>query len=75
MEAEAAASSGVTDVATSVLPEWRRVEIWRRDYLEHAGFPPDYADSLSRNPTVDVHVAAELVAGGCPVETAVSILT
>lgn len=51
-----------------------QVKEWRRWVLERAGYPGDYAEGLARNPDVDLHVAVELLANGCPLETAMLIL-
>lgn len=54
--------------------EAERVEDWRELVLLRAGYPADDAIQLSRCPDVDVHVAVDLLAHGCPLETALKIL-
>jgi hypothetical protein len=53
--------------------ETERVLDWRFDALERAGFNPVAALVLAES-GVDHHVAANLLANGCPHETALRIL-
>jgi hypothetical protein len=53
--------------------EHERVLDWRFDALEKAGFNPVAALVLAES-SVDHHVAANLLAGGCPHDTALRIL-
>ncbi len=53
--------------------EIERVERWRADALEKAGFDPISAVELARS-DVDLHHALALVESGCPPETALRIL-
>jgi hypothetical protein len=46
---------------------------WRYRVLREAGYDNDHAFILARAP-VDVHVAADLLARGCPERTALEIL-
>jgi hypothetical protein len=46
---------------------------WRYGFLRQAGYDRDDAFILARAP-VDVHVAADLLARGCPPRTALEIL-
>jgi len=46
--------------------ETDRVERWRADELERAGYAPDTAHILSLRPDVDLHVAVGLIERGCP---------
>jgi hypothetical protein len=55
--------------------EHERVELWRREELERAGFDAMTALELAANPEVDLHLAVELLARGCPAELAARILT
>jgi hypothetical protein len=61
--------SGVLDPAV----ELRRVRRWRRDRFYELGFPLADARKLAEAP-VDLGVARELIAAGCPPATAVRIL-
>ena len=63
----------VTDVWTTE-PEQERVERWRADALERAGYARDAAAELAARADVDLHHAIELVERGCPPETALRIL-
>jgi len=55
-------------------PEHERVERWRAEALERAGYAPDAAAELAVRTDVDLHRAIELVERGCPPETAARIL-
>lgn len=50
------------------------VEDWRRQVLEHAGFPAPLARDLAADGDVDLHDLLELVDRGCPPELAARIL-
>ena len=54
--------------------ETERVERWRADELERAGFAPDTAHILALRPDVDLHVAVGLIERGCPAALAAEIL-
>jgi hypothetical protein len=54
--------------------EGARVLGWRLVQLVHAGYDEDDAAALACRFDVDLHVAAALVARGCPPATAASIL-
>jgi len=54
--------------------ESERVERWRAEELERAGYDPESAAELAARNDVDLHRAVELLASGCPVELAVQIL-
>jgi len=47
---------------------------WRWRQLVHAGFPPELADALARDPSVDLHALLELTDRGCAPGIAVRIL-
>lgn len=51
------------------------VEQWRRKVLLEAGYPQEEAFLLAGRLDIDVHTACDLLAGGCPVWTAIRILT
>jgi hypothetical protein len=61
------------DVAAKVT-EFDPVRRWRLDQLRRAGYPLWDALVLSARSDVDVHRASRLLAGGCPVRTALRIL-
>ena len=50
------------------------VRSWRLERLIAAGYPRDAALALSERSDVDLHVAAQLLERGCPVDTALRIL-
>jgi len=54
--------------------EVERVERWRAQELERAGFEPDAAFELALRSDVDLHAAVALVERGCSPELALKIL-
>ena len=54
--------------------ELERVERWRTEELERAGFSPADAAKLAARHDVDLHRAVELVRRGCPHDVALRIL-
>ncbi len=54
--------------------EVERVERWRAEALERAGYAHADALELASRPDVDLHDAIDLLERGCPVELAVRIL-
>ena len=54
--------------------EFERVQAWRAEELERAGFERDAAARLAARADVDLHLAIDLVRQGCPHEVALSIL-
>ena len=54
--------------------EAERVERWRAEALENAGYDLTSALELAARPDVDLHHAVELVEAGCPPELALRIL-
>jgi hypothetical protein len=54
--------------------EIERIERWRTEELERAGYTKDAAAKLARRHDVDLHYAVELVARGCPHDLALKIL-
>lgn len=67
-------SSHMTAAETQDRTEIERVEGWRREELERAGYPPAAAAELAARTDVDLHRAIELVERGCPPELAHLIL-
>jgi ABC-type phosphate/phosphonate transport system substrate-binding protein len=61
-------------VEIEVRDEWQLVEAWRAEQLEMAGYGAQAAAELAIRHDVDLHVATELVARGCPAELALKIL-
>jgi hypothetical protein len=57
------------------ISEGERVQEWRREELERAGYPRDLAAELAERFDVDLHHAVSLVREqGCPPDIAASIL-
>ena len=54
--------------------ESAKVERWRAEALENAGYDLDSALQLAARPDVDLHRAIELLEVGCPPELALQIL-
>jgi hypothetical protein len=54
--------------------EQERVERWRSEALERAGYEPEAAAQLAARNDVDLHRAIGLLESGCPAETALRIL-
>ncbi len=54
--------------------EEQRIERWRSDELERAGYDPRSAAELARRHDVDLHWAVDLLKRGCPPDLALKIL-
>lgn len=54
--------------------EHSNVEKWRLHVLSEAGYPFGVAQRLAMTATVDLHIACELLKGGCAPELAAEIL-
>ncbi|MBA2331703.1 MAG: hypothetical protein H0V94_02800 [Actinobacteria bacterium] len=54
--------------------EPQRIERWRAEELERAGFEPSAAVVLAGRPDVDLHYAIDLLRAGCAPELALQIL-
>jgi len=57
------------------LDEPQMVLAWRAEALARAGYPAEEAFLLAERDDVDLHQAIYLLESGCPVGTAVRILT
>lgn len=51
-----------------------RIEQWRHDALERAGYDPESAFVLAASHDVDLHSAVNLLKRGCSVDLALQIL-
>jgi hypothetical protein len=51
-----------------------RIEQWRHEALERAGYDPESALVLAASHDVDLHQAVSLLARGCSVDLALQIL-
>jgi hypothetical protein len=54
--------------------ELDRVEEWRAEELERAGYPVLDAATLAARHDVDLHLATDLIRQGCPIPVALDIL-
>lgn len=55
-------------------PELDRIEQWRAEELERAGYAPAAAAELAARHDIDLHHAVDLVTAGCPHDIALRIL-
>jgi hypothetical protein len=63
-----------TAAETEIRDEIDQVVAWRAEQLELAGYGAAAAAELSARQDVDLHVAAELLSGGCAPDLALKIL-
>ena len=54
--------------------ESERIQRWRAEELERAGYDAVDAAELACRPDIDLHLATELLERGCPAATALRIL-
>ena len=54
--------------------ELERIEQWRAEELERAGYSVRDAARLAARHDIDLHLAADLIKSGCPHEVALQIL-
>ena len=59
---------------TDINFEVERVELWRLDTLERAGYDAESAAVLAASSEVDLHRAVSLLERGCGVDLALQIL-
>ena len=59
---------------TRAVTEQERIERWRAEELERAGYAPEAAAMLAGRHDVDLHFAVALVERGCEPELALRIL-
>ena len=62
------------ELETLYVSEVDRIEQWRHDELERAGYDPESALVLAASHDVDLHDAVSLLERGCTVELALQIL-
>jgi hypothetical protein len=62
------------EVQISEDTEAQRIVRWRQEELERAGYGVTEASQLAARSDVDLHVAVQLLAKGCPQDTALRIL-
>jgi hypothetical protein len=63
-----------TEVHLLEQTEIERIERWRAEELERAGFEPRAAGRLAVRHDVDLHFATQLLERGCPHDLALKIL-
>lgn len=64
----------VTDISIIEHSEIERIERWRAEELERAGYEPRAAGRLAVRHDVDLHAAVDLLERGCPSDLALKIL-
>ena len=64
----------VTEIQEAQETETERVERWRAEELERAGYELSAAAVLAASSDVDLHLAIELLERGCPQDVAMQIL-
>ena len=62
------------DVGLAEETETERIQRWRVEELERAGYDAHGAATLAARGDVDLHFAVDLLERGCPRETALRIL-
>jgi len=62
------------DLELHVDTEMDRIEAWRTEELERAGYNREQASALAARHDVDLHLAVDLLRRGCDPELAVNIL-
>ena len=63
-----------TEITLVDLTEMERIERWRAEELERAGYEPRAAGRLAVRHDVDLHTAVDLLQRGCPPQLALQIL-
>ena len=70
-----AKGNGMSAAELEVLhTEQDRIEQWRHEALERAGYDPEAAIVLAASHDIDLHDAVSLLERGCSVELALQIL-
>lgn len=64
------AAANITDELTEI----QRIEQWRAQALERAGYEPNAAREIAARHDIDLHRAVELLSAGCPQDLALRIL-
>ena len=62
------------ELDTLFVSEIDRIESWRHEELERAGYDPESALVIAASHDVDLHAAVNLLRRGCTVELALQIL-
>ena len=59
---------------TFLLDETEMIQAWRAEALERAGYSPAEAAEVAVRHDIDLHMATDLLARGCPADLALRIL-
>ena len=62
------------ELETLYVSEINRIEQWRHEELERAGYDPESSIVLAASHDVDLHEAVNLLRRGCSVDLALQIL-
>ena len=62
------------ELETLYVSEINRIEQWRHEELERAGYDPESAIVLAASHDVDLHEAVNLLRRGCSVDLALQML-
>jgi hypothetical protein len=62
------------ELGTLYFTEIDRIERWRHDELERAGYDSESALVLAASHDVDLHLAVDLLKRGCTIDLALQIL-
>lgn len=71
---EKAAAMSAAELEVRSTSEMDRIERWRHEALERAGYDPEAAIVLAASHDIDLHDAVGLLERGCTVELALQIL-
>ncbi len=63
-----------TELQILVETESERIERWRAEELERAGYEPRAAAKIAVRADIDLHLAVDLLGRGCPPDLALKIL-
>lgn len=63
-----------TELQTFFQTESERIERWRAEELERAGYEPSSAAMIAVRADIDLHLAVDLLGRGCPPDLALKIL-
>ena len=63
-----------TELQTLEETEAERIERWRAEELERAGYDPRSAAKIAIRPDIDLHAAVDLLTRGCAPDLALKIL-
>jgi hypothetical protein len=64
----------MTTAETTIRDETELIEAWRAEALERAGYGARDAAEIAMRHDIDLHLATDLLAAGCPADLALRIL-